>query len=70
MRPIGYMFKRVATRPDWINAPHVADIYSLSGHISEDFTDYINYWNTTVFGCSTRQGRSALLRASMTSLMG
>ncbi len=44
MRPIGYMYKRVCVAPQWLNAPHVADVYSLSNHVSEDFADYINYW--------------------------
>lgn len=44
MTPIGYMYKRVAGRPDWIRAEHVEDIYSLSGCVSEVFADYINYW--------------------------
>ena len=44
MIPVGYMYKRVVTRPDWLKAAGVIDIYSLSGCISEDFADYINYW--------------------------
>jgi hypothetical protein len=44
MRPIGYLYKRVAARPDWIKANHVSDIYSLSGCVSVNFADYINYW--------------------------
>lgn len=44
MTPIGYLYKRVASRPDWIGAEHVEDIYSLSGCVSEVFADYINYW--------------------------
>lgn len=44
MRPIGYMYKRVSQRPDWIKTDNVSDIFSLSGCISEDFADYINYW--------------------------
>jgi len=44
MIPAGYMAKRVYKRPDWLKAPHVAEIYSVSGCISEDFADYINYW--------------------------
>jgi hypothetical protein len=40
----GYMLKRVVRRPDWIHAAHVKDIYSLSGCVSENFTDYINHW--------------------------
>jgi hypothetical protein len=44
MIPVGYMAKRVSVRPDWIKAERVADIYSVSGCISKDFGDYINYW--------------------------
>jgi hypothetical protein len=44
MIPVGYMAKRVSVRPDWINAPRVADVYSVSGCVSKDFADYINYW--------------------------
>lgn len=44
MIPIGYLYKRVARRPDWIRAEHVDDIYSLSGCISVGFADYITYW--------------------------
>jgi hypothetical protein len=40
----GYMFKKVGRRPDWLGAANVDDIYSLSGCISSNFTDYINYW--------------------------
>lgn len=44
MRPIGYLYKKVAACPDWIKAPNVTDIYSLSGCVSSNFADYINYW--------------------------
>ena len=44
MRPLGYLYKSVAVRPDWVKASHVSDIYSLSGCVSENFADYINYW--------------------------
>jgi len=44
MRPIGYMYKQVAERPEWIKAPHVTDVYSLSRCVSPFFADYINYW--------------------------
>jgi hypothetical protein len=49
MRPIGYLYKRVAPRPDWFKAPGVDDIYSLSGCISRDFADYIHYWKHNGF---------------------
>ncbi len=44
MRPIGYMYKRVASAPEWPNAPAVTDIYALSDCLSEYFADYINFW--------------------------
>jgi hypothetical protein len=40
----GYLFKRLARRTEWIKNPSVQDIHSVSGHLSEDFADYINYW--------------------------
>lgn len=49
MRPLGYLYKHVAARPDWLEAPHVEDIYSLSNCISADFADYINYWKHNGF---------------------
>ena len=42
--PAGYMAKRVATRPEWLEVPSVDDIYSVSRCVSRDFADYINYW--------------------------
>jgi hypothetical protein len=38
------MAKRVSSRPEWLEAAQVTDIYSVSNCISEDFADYINYW--------------------------
>ena len=49
MLPIGYLYKRVAQRPDWLNVENVEDIFSLSGCISENFADYINYWRHNGF---------------------
>lgn len=43
MKPAGYMAKNVA-RADFLKAPSVTDIYSVSGCISKYFCDYINYW--------------------------
>ena len=40
----GYMAKIVERSPDWLAAPNVNDIYSVSACISNDFADYINYW--------------------------
>ena len=44
MIPVGYMAKRVSVRPESIKAAGVADVYSVSGCISENFADYIKYW--------------------------
>jgi len=40
----GYMAKRIVSRPEWIEAGQVEDIYSVSSHVNDDFADYINYW--------------------------
>jgi hypothetical protein len=42
--PIGYMAKRVCVGPEWLEAERVADIYSVSSHVSEDFGDWIDCW--------------------------
>lgn len=42
--PAGYMAKRVSSRPEWLNANQVVDIYSISDCVSNDFADYIDYW--------------------------
>lgn len=44
MTPIGYMYKIVVARPDWLEAPGVVEIRSLSACISDNFADYIRYW--------------------------
>jgi hypothetical protein len=44
MIPAGYMFKKVIGRPAWLEAADVDDIFSLSGCVSGNFTDYVNYW--------------------------
>jgi hypothetical protein len=49
MIPVGYMYKKVVSRPNWIQSDLVDDIYSVSGCISEDFCDYINYWKHNGF---------------------
>ena len=44
MVPAGYMAKRVVARPDWLPAERVSSIYSVSGCVSDNFTDYITFW--------------------------
>jgi hypothetical protein len=43
MVPAGYMAKRVVARPDWL-PERISSIYSVSGCISNNFTDYITLW--------------------------
>lgn len=43
------MYKRVESRPDWLAAGRVGDIYSLSGCISVPFGDYIRHWKHNGF---------------------
>jgi hypothetical protein len=50
MVPAGYMAKRVVTRPDWLPAERVSSIYSVSGCLSSDFTDYIGFWRHNGYG--------------------
>ncbi len=40
----GYMYKTVVTKPVWLNTDQVTDICSVSGCVSEDFGDWINFW--------------------------
>jgi hypothetical protein len=44
MIPVGYMAKRVVPRPEWLKAPDVQDIYSVSNCVSRDFLYYIPFW--------------------------
>lgn len=44
MLPAGYLYKRVAVRPDWLKAGTIDDVYSLSNCVSGAFADYIRYW--------------------------
>ncbi len=44
MIPVGHMAKHVCAKPEWLHAPQVVDIYSVSTCQSEKFADYIPYW--------------------------
>lgn len=47
MVPIGYMYKNVAAKPDWLNNDIVKDLYSVSPCISGDFAEraeWIDAW--------------------------
>lgn len=41
--PMGYLYKKIAPKPDWIKAS-IEDVYSISDCVSENFAEYINYW--------------------------
>jgi len=71
MIPIGYLYKQVARRPDWLKADQVDDIYSLSGCESEDFADYINFWRHNGYWLfDSPQIIEALAREQKLSLAG
>jgi hypothetical protein len=40
----GYMAKNVTSRPEWLEPKSVELLLSVSGCISKDFADYIEYW--------------------------
>jgi len=44
MIPLGYMLKSVKSAPEWLHAPQVEIVYSLSSCVSENFADYIALW--------------------------
>jgi hypothetical protein len=45
MIPLGYMLKSVMSpAPEWMGAPKVEAVHSVSGCVSSDFGDYIPLW--------------------------
>lgn len=44
MIPAGYLYKFVVDAPDQVGAAARADVYSVSGCVSQCFADYIPYW--------------------------
>ncbi|HSZ11807.1 MAG TPA: hypothetical protein VK759_06515 [Rhizomicrobium sp.] len=44
MIPIGYMLKKIMPPPDWLKAPQVEWVYSVSNCVSKDFLNYIPFW--------------------------
>jgi hypothetical protein len=49
MVPAGYTLKRVAMRPEWLDAPHVQRICSASTCISKDFAEFTPFWRHNDF---------------------
>lgn len=66
MIPVGYMLKHAEPRPDWIKAPQVREIASVSHCIAKPFAEYIDYWThngmwlfdspQTIFDLMAREG--------------
>lgn len=51
MIPVGYMAKRIPTQvPDWLKAPAVRDIYSVSSCVNTDLTDNVPRWKLNGYG--------------------
>ena len=44
MIPLGYFYKQVLPKPDYLQNKSVVSIFSVSGCISDDFCDYVNHW--------------------------
>jgi hypothetical protein len=49
MIPAGLLAKRICSKPDWLDAAQVTDIYSVSGCVSAVFDDYVDYWKHNGF---------------------
>jgi hypothetical protein len=50
MIPVGYMAKRIPKeRPDWLQAPEVIDVYSVSDCVNESLAEYANGWKHNGF---------------------
>ena len=51
MIPVGYMAKRIPTQaPDWLKAPTVRDIYSVSCCVNADLTEDVPRWKLNGYG--------------------
>ena len=49
MIELGYMAKRIIGSPDWLDAPHVRDVYAVANCVSNDFCGYIDFWKHNGF---------------------
>ncbi len=54
MIPVGYMAKRISKNPDWLGAPQVVDVYSVSGAFPKTSLTTSTSGNTTATGSSIR----------------
>jgi len=44
MVPVGYLAKSSCRKPEGFGLPSVEDVYSVSGDVNDDFSDYIDSW--------------------------
>ena len=44
MIPVGYLAKRTCNKPEGFNMPQIADVFSVSDDVNDNFADYINFW--------------------------
>ena len=50
MIPLGYLAKRIPNeRPDWLHAPEVVDVYSVSGCVNDSLAEYSDGWKHNGF---------------------
>lgn len=49
MIPVGYMAKRICGKPEFLKAPSVLDVCSVSACVNDDFADYIRFWKHNGF---------------------
>jgi hypothetical protein len=50
MIPLGYLAKRIPKqRPDWMKAPNVVDVYSVSDCVNDTLAEYSNGWKHNGF---------------------
>ncbi len=44
MIPMGYLYRQVAVRPEWLKAEQVVDLYSLHDCASKNFVNFTKFW--------------------------
>ena len=49
MIPVGYIAKRVEKSADWLSAPNLSDINSVSVCISDGYADFIDHWRHNAY---------------------
>ena len=50
MIPLGYLAKRIPNEPpNWLHAPEVVDVYSVSGCVNDSLAEYSDGWKHNGF---------------------